>query len=49
MFSPDLDMLPMGWIAHVGTGTVRFFNRMFALEDAIVLHAFAPLETLTCV
>jgi hypothetical protein len=29
--------------------TVRVFRQEFTLEDAIVLHAIAPLEALACV
>ena len=32
-----------------GAGTVRVFRQKFTLEDAIELHAFAPLEALACV
>jgi hypothetical protein len=30
-------------------GTVRVFQQKVALEDAIGVHAFAPLEVLSCV
>jgi hypothetical protein len=33
----------------VGNGTVLVFRLEFVLEDAIELHAFAPLEARPCV
>jgi hypothetical protein len=36
----------MEYSVNGSNGTVRVFDRDFALEDAIELHAFAPLEAL---
>jgi alpha-galactosidase len=45
LFSPDLDMLPMGWIAHVGTGPR--FSRLTDTEQRSMVNmwsmARAPL------
>jgi hypothetical protein len=47
---PTMDSAVLG-LASLGCGCcmVRVFRRILALEDAIELHTFVPLEALPCV
>jgi hypothetical protein len=46
-FNDGTRHLTPGYPTHYN-GTVRVFRQKYTLEDAIGLHAFAPLEALTC-